>query len=318
MPDQHDKEFNEFHWMVNMLQTLDVGLVVIDRQQQVQLWNGFMENHSGMKPEVVRGRQLAEIYPEMPHDWLNRQLSMIFTLGNKAFSTWEQRPYIFPFHTYQPITGQADLMYQNVTIIPLLGLDGRVNHACMMVYDMTDAAVNKQGLKAANDELAMISRTDALTRLFNRGHWESELEKTYRRYQRTGEPHCLVMFDIDHFKKVNDGFGHPAGDEVIRQTSRILRASLRTTDVAGRYGGEEFGVILVNTDIAGANFFAERLRKQIEKHAVNYEGQSISYTISVGICQLNQTIHSHKDWLEKADQALYRSKQNGRNQVSHS
>ncbi|MFP8966042.1 diguanylate cyclase [Pokkaliibacter sp. CJK22405] len=315
MSENHDKEFEEFHWMVNMLQTLDVGLVVIDREQKVSLWNGFMENHSGMKPEVVRGQVLSSIYPDMPHEWLSRQLNMIFNLGNKAFSTWEQRPYIFPFPTYQPITGQADYMYQNATLIPLAGLDGKINHACIMIYDMTDAATNKVALKAANNDLEAISRTDALTRLFNRGHLEKEINRTVQRFKRTNEPHVLVMMDIDHFKKVNDTYGHPAGDEVIRQTSRILRACLRNTDFAGRYGGEEFAVVLVNTDIAGGQFFAERLRKQIEKHSVTVDGEAISYTVSLGVAQLTAEMET-SHWIEKADSALYESKHAGRNRVT--
>ncbi|WP_305857923.1 GGDEF domain-containing protein [Balneatrix alpica] len=310
------ENFKEFHWMVNMLQTLDVGLVVIDAEKKVQLWNGFMENHSGMKPDVVRDKDITTLYPEMPVDWLDRQLNMVFTLGNKAFSTWEQRPYLFPFRTYQPITGRAEFMYQNITIIPLTGLDGRTDHACIMVYDESEAALNRNDLKQANAELAWLSQTDPLTRLFNRGYWEDRLVHEFQRFKRTEQPVSLIMFDIDHFKKVNDTYGHPAGDEVIRHVSRILKSCIRTTDIAGRYGGEEFGVILINTDAAGAAYFAERLRKQVEKNPAVHEGTSIPFTISLGAAQACLEMHDYQNWLDRTDKALYQSKHNGRNQLT--
>ena len=122
------------------------------------------------------------------------------------------------------------------------------------------------------------------------------------------------MFDIDHFKKVNDTFGHQAGDEVIRQTAQTLRRTIRKTDIAGRYGGEEFTVILVDTTAENAMLLAERLRKRIEALLVRYESLKIQFTISLGIAELNDTIPDYKSWLERGDMALYHSKKNGRNQ----
>jgi diguanylate cyclase (GGDEF)-like protein len=122
-----------------------------------------------------------------------------------------------------------------------------------------------------------------------------------------------VLFDIDHFKKVNDTYGHQAGDEVIRITAKLLTECKRATDIAGRYGGEEFAVILIDTLPEGAMVFAERLRKQVENHTVTHDGKDIRFTISLGLAQCGEDIRDHQHWIECSDQALYKAKQSGRN-----
>jgi diguanylate cyclase (GGDEF)-like protein len=137
----------------------------------------------------------------------------------------------------------------------------------------------------------------------------------FRRTRRTQQPSTLIMFDIDHFKKVNDTYGHQAGDDVIRATSARLREAMRSTDIAGRYGGEEFGVILVNTRADGALIFAERLRQTIEASVVRHEQHEIRYTVSLGIAELGAGLKDHKQWIECADQGLYAAKHGGRNRA---
>ena len=124
------------------------------------------------------------------------------------------------------------------------------------------------------------------------------------------------MFDIDHFKKVNDTYGHASGDEVIRKTAQTLLQTARRSDICGRYGGEEFVALLPGTTSDQAMYFAERLRKRIEQLEVETEAGTIKYTISLGICQLNDELLTHIEWFESADKALYFSKENGRNQVN--
>src|SRR5690606_25742057 len=140
-------------------------------------------------------------------------------LKNRAFTTWEQRPYLMQFKNYRPITGTEEFMYPNITISPLVPANGEVNNVCIIIYDVTDIASNKKALERANIELAKLSRTDRLTQLNNRGYWEECLIKEFNRYQRYHHTCSLIMFDIDHFKKVNDTYGHQAGDEVIRTVS---------------------------------------------------------------------------------------------------
>jgi predicted signal transduction protein with EAL and GGDEF domain len=144
-------------------------------------------------------------------------------------------------------------MFQNITLIPLTGTSGEVSHICLIVYDVTDVAMSKQAITAANAKLERLSRTDRLTGLNNRGYWEECLAAEFRRFARTGQKATLVMFDIDHFKKVNDTHGHSAGDAVICTIAKLLARCMRDTDIGGRYGGEEFAVVLVDTDLAAAD-----------------------------------------------------------------
>jgi len=308
-------DIREIHWLMDMLQTIDVGLVVLDRNYSVRVWNGFMENHSGRQSMHVIGANLFETFPDIPEPWFRRKVESVLTLASRSFTTWEQRPYLLRFKNYRPITGTAAFMYQNITILPLVSADGAVNHVGIIIYDVTDVAVGKIGLKDANARLAQLSRTDLLTELNNRGHWEECLRIEFARFQRTGHPCSLVMLDIDHFKNVNDTYGHQAGDEVIRATARLLRESIRTTDIAGRYGGEEFGIILVNTSAESGMILAERLRKRIEAATVSFEQFEIRYTVSLGLADLIEGVQDYTEWLGRSDQALYEAKRSGRNRA---
>ena len=313
MPEQ-SIDIKDFHWLMDMLQTIDVGLVVIDHDYKIQVWNGFMANHSGLSADKTMEKNLFELFKEIPERWFRRKAESVFVLKNRAFTTWEQRPYLFNFKNYRPITGPAEFMYQNITLIPLASLTGEVGHVGVIIYDVTDIAVSKQELQGANAQLETMSRTDQLTKLNNRGYWEERLESEFMRYKRTKQPCALMMFDIDHFKKVNDTYGHQMGDEVIRITARTFEQCLRKTDIPGRYGGEEFGGILLDTGAGGGLLVAERFRQEIEALVVKYEGRELSYTISIGISELAEDIDDYKQWLERADQALYECKRNGRNQ----
>ncbi|OZG70249.1 diguanylate cyclase [Hahella sp. CCB-MM4] len=303
----------EFHWLMDMLQTIDVGLVVLDREFKIQTWNSFMENHSGLPPHAVADKVIFDLFEEIPREWFIHKAQSVFMLKNRSFTTWEQRPFLFRFKNYRPITGTEEFMYQNITISPLISTSGEVNNICIILYDVTDIASNSKQLAKANAKLEMLSRTDGLTQLNNRRYWEERLEAEYRRFKRTGKASTLIMFDIDHFKKVNDTYGHPAGDEVIRQVAGVLRETMRTTDIAGRYGGEEFGLILIDTDASSGNSFAERLRTRVEELIVSHEDSDIHFTISLGIAEVNHSVDDYQEWLERADTALYQSKEGGRN-----
>ncbi|WP_286232989.1 sensor domain-containing diguanylate cyclase [Thalassotalea sediminis] len=309
------EQINELHWLMEMLHTIDVGLVVLDRQYNVQIWNGFMENHSGLLPREVKDKSLFSLFEEIPKEWFIRKSESVFMLKNKAFTIWEQRPYLFKFQNYRPITGTADYMYQNTTFIPLMSSTGEVTHLCLIVYDVTDNAVHKQDLEQANTELAILSQTDGLTKLFNRTHWERCLQSEYKRWTRSQHPSCLVMIDIDHFKKVNDSYGHMVGDDVIRHLSGIIRQHVRETDISGRYGGEEFSILLADTCLENAKVFADRLREEIEQAVVKHNDIEVRYTISLGIAEVDDSIKNYEAWIECADAALYRAKESGRNKV---
>ena len=159
--------------------------------------------------------------------------------------------------------------------------------------------------------------TDALTGLFNRRYMESHLVTLVEQAAARGKPIAVLVVDIDYFKAVNDTYGHDAGDDVLREFALRIRKSIRNIDLACRYGGEEFVIVMPETDMAVATMVAERLRRRIasEPFAIQQGGRSLDVTISIGIAALAGTDDNALAILKRADQALYRAKRDGRNRV---
>ena len=306
-------DFQEFHWLFDIIQSTDIGIVVLDKDFTVNIFNQFMQVHSGISPEEVIDQSIFQKFPYLENEWFSRRINMVFELGVPVYSTWEQRVNVFDFFLRLPIHHDIKRMYQNTTFVPLRAADSKVDKVAILVYDVTDSAVNKLKLEDARDELLKLSRIDKLTALLNRGYWEERLAEEFKRYQRSPTNTCLVMFDIDHFKSVNDNYGHGVGDDAIRAVSRMLLANSRDVDICGRYGGEEFAVILPGTDVTSACYFCERLRRLVFKYEL--PPYHVKFTISLGIAELTPQTQSYEEWVSNADKALYRSKESGRNQT---
>jgi len=171
-------------------------------------------------------------------------------------------------------------------------------------------------LMEANQRLRHMSQTDALTGLDNRRHIETRIEEMFEHAKRLGEPFSCVMVDLDKFKSVNDEYGHQAGDAVLRQLAKILKHEVREIDHAGRYGGEEFILLLTGTVLDAAVTFAERVRKAIESHTFTFDNGAIQRTASFGVAAWpHPKITSCDGLVRAADDALYVAKETGRNRV---
>lgn len=173
--------------------------------------------------------------------------------------------------------------------------------------------IQRAELEAANERLQELATIDGLTGLKNHRSFQEMLQKEFERALRYQRPLSLILLDVDHFKKFNDTFGHPAGDEALRQVARILLEQTRTADFVARYGGEEFVVLLSDTDQEGALLTAERLRARLEAAAWS----RAPLTASLGVATLQERTPRGSELTEQADQALYASKQQGRNRVTH-
>jgi diguanylate cyclase len=172
-------------------------------------------------------------------------------------------------------------------------------------------------LQAVVDGLCELSSRDALTGLANRRTFELELDREIDRVARAGEPALLLMLDIDHFKQVNDRFGHVAGDAVLKAVARALQDSVRPMDTVARVGGEEFAIILPNCAPAFGEAVAERVRRTVEQRPVTVTpGEAIHVTMSLGGAFAPQWVRSSAPlWIERADRQLYRAKAAGRNRA---
>ncbi len=163
-------------------------------------------------------------------------------------------------------------------------------------------------------EIERMATTDGLTGLCNHRVFQQKLTEELKRSERHETPLSLLLTDIDFFKKVNDSYGHPVGDLVLKGVSKVLLQEIRDIDIAARYGGEEFVVILPGTDSVGARNIAERLRKAIMAETYSSDGRTLKVTTSIGIATVPSDARTKEELIEKADQALYHAKHNGRNQ----
>jgi len=171
-------------------------------------------------------------------------------------------------------------------------------------------------LREKNEQLSRLSTTDPLTGLRNRRYVDEILNVEVLRARRYQSPLSLLMADLDHFKRVNDEHGHQAGDAVLRGVADVLRSNLRATDVGGRYGGEEFIVILAQNSIEGATRFAERWHQTVEATRFSIpDGREVEATISIGVASYHGGEQTASGLIAEADSALYAAKQAGRNQV---
>lgn len=294
---------------------INVGVFIVNEQLEIQFWNKFMATNSGVDAVDVIGKPLFDCFPDLPQRWFAKKVSSVFMLKNFAFTSWEQRPYLFPFRHHRPVTGGMEFMCQDLTLMPIKNDAGEVENVCIILFDVTDAAIYRSMHQAAMKKLEMVSRVDGLTQLFNRSHWQSRLAEEFSRAGRYSAPLALIMFDLDHFKSVNDTHGHLGGDAVLVQMASIIKGALRDSDIAGRYGGEEFCVVLPNTSAEGAKVVAERLRNAIQATPVVYENLQIPVTASLGIAEFSLKLKDVEELIANADAALYEAKESGRNRV---
>src|SRR5262245_11292701 len=186
----------------------------------------------------------------------------------------------------------------------------------MNVVLETKVSERTRELAEANARLAQLAVTDGLTGLYNHRHFHERLALEVERSQRSGLPLSLLMLDVDHFKQFNDSFGHPAGDEVLRQLARVLADARRANDVVARYGGEEFAVILVDTAKLTAAKVAERVRERVYAHDFSDAAQRAGRIgISIGVATFPDDGSDVESLVRAADGALYVAKRAGRNRV---
>ena len=294
----------------------DVRLALIDPYHVVRDLLGSL----GVAPQDVQGLQLLKGVDDVPRDQV--------VAASPVLGRWD-----YQRHGWLTRHGA-----RSVAILPLRRSDGLVGFLSLASTDpkrftkdhATDFLARLANIAAVclenavnRERLRLTGLTDALTGLFNRRYLNQRLHEETARALRHREPLSCLFVDVDHFKRVNDSYGHAAGDQVLNELSRYLQSQLRASDIATRYGGEEFAIILPNTDKHNACHLAERIRLGIGTHPVELEsGERIRVTASIGISDLNPvskaTIpQAAKTLLERADAAVYGAKSNGRDRIVH-
>jgi diguanylate cyclase (GGDEF)-like protein/PAS domain S-box-containing protein len=290
-------------WLNALLTSIsDYALVGLDREGRVSDWNTTIGRVTGFTPSVV-GQPYSVFYPV-------------------DTTTPEQ---------IQDRLREADANGWSLDEGPRLRADGSQFLGSAMISPIPDLDPDSVGdgeaayclvLRDISDKRELIDTrrksvfSDHLTGVANRRAFFEAAELELTRNRRTPRPTALILFDADHFKQINDLYGHPAGDQVLRQFGAALSSTFRQVDVVARVGGEEFAVLLPSSTLAGAIAVAERLRMLVESQPVAVEGAAIAYTVSAGIAAVDAGDDIDLDTLiKRADRALYAAKANGRNRV---
>lgn len=203
---------------------------------------------------------------------------------------------------------------QGFTVVGLLNLGFAYLGLILMIsyYELTMQETMKN-LESKNHELATLSITDSLTGAYNRIKLDEMLFSEIINYRKTGKVFSIMICDIDYFKQINDNFGHLFGDTILKEITQLMHQTIRETDICGRWGGEEFMIICLNTPLNGAVFLAEKLRIAIEAFSRNTPHQ---VTMSFGVAEFSST-DTIETLIKRADDALYLAKEQGRNRVEH-
>jgi diguanylate cyclase (GGDEF)-like protein len=208
-------------------------------------------------------------------------------------------------------------LWVEIYTYPILDENGKVSHVIEYTRDITDRKKSEEEKRRLIERLEYLSRTDALTGLINRRALTDSLGYELDRAKRYGGELALLLCDVDNFKEINDTFGHDMGDRALQTLSATLKTMLRKTDIAGRYGGDEFMLILPETALAGAESLADKLLSAVRNADLVFrDGRSVHLSLSIGVTCLAGQKDTIDTLVKRADSAMYSSKQCGRDRVS--
>lgn len=305
----------EYSWAVQTVDNMDAGVVVVDLENKVCAWNHFMQAYSGVNIEQALGKSLFELFPTAPQSWLTAKINLTRHLSSNGFSNWEERPLVFPFQNFTPVSDGVASMYQNLVFSPMLDEHGQVSHVCIMVHDVSEMAKNQLHLRETSNHLSKLNQFDELTGLFNKNQLVSMLGDEFHSNTALTVASTLVFLDIDGLSDINSAYGRLIGDEFVKQTASTLFKTARRSDITGRYSDEIFAAILPETTAEQALFFTERLRKRIEAKMIECDGDAKKWTVSLSISQFNEAMSGYQQWIATAEKALSDAKSKGKNQT---
>ncbi|MGD9807926.1 MAG: diguanylate cyclase [Deferribacterales bacterium] len=291
-----------------VLDSINIGIVMLDTDLNITDWNNWMYIYSDKSAEEVMGKNIYDVYPELNRNCFVRGCKSVLSFGNLVFLSSKLHKYLFPFQLAGSYSTLFEHMQQSCYLIPIKNESGKVEGIMINIHDVTENAVLEKHLRE-------LSYVDGLTGVYNRRTFEHRLQEEFQRHKRDDVSLGVIMFDIDHFKKVNDEHGHQMGDVVLQRVAKLCKEKLRTEDFLARYGGEEFVCLLINQSVDQAELVAERLRKAIEEAVIEDGSISLRVTVSLGVSD-SKFFDTAEELLKDADEALYKAKSSGRNRTA--
>lgn len=316
-----------------------IGQFILRKDFAVLFWNRCMEAWTGIARDQILGSCILGHFPHLGTVKYASRIAGIFQGGPPTVFSSQLHKYVIP----APLPGgKLRFQYTVVTAVPSLAegsydamfaiqdvtslTEAIENHRCALQQVMAEMEERKKAeaeLLTSTEELKRLNRIlkersirDGLTGLFNHRYFYHVLYRDFLLASRCGTDIACLLLDLDNFKQVNDTYGHPCGDLVLKETAALLRSTVRKTDLVARYGGEEFAVLLPDTDLEGGRVIAEHARSAIEKHLFRCGSAVLNITVSMGLAtRIAHQLSKPQDLLAWADKALYRAKANGRNQL---
>lgn len=301
--------------LLELAHTVNLGLVLIDGDERIRLWNRWLEERSGLAADQALGRSLAELFPQMAGSRLEHAVRT--ALQQHLPAILSQSLNRAPFPLQDPLHREAPTVQQAITVAPL-GHAGS-NHCLVQIQDVTAAVLRDRQLREQAQQLQMLSNIDGLTGVSNRRSFDNRFQEEFQRALRSDSNLSVLMLDIDFFKEYNDTYGHQAGDTCLTLVANALKRSLqRGGDFVARYGGEEFAVVLPGCDHPCALQVAAMLQEGVSLLGIPHARSTMTHHVSVSIGVA--TTHPQRqdrpiDLLRAADAALYQAKRQGRNRV---
>ncbi|UCH81500.1 MAG: sensor domain-containing diguanylate cyclase [Nitrospiraceae bacterium] len=287
---------------------INIGIVILDREMKVKKWNRWMEINSGINADKILDSSVYDFFPDLENPKFIRSCKSVFSFGNFCFFSQKLHKHLFQFKSSGYLNADFEFMQQNCAMGPLRNEENEIQYLFIYVQDVTEVAVYER-------KLIEMNMKDGLTGIYNRRYLESRLKEEFSRHKRYSGNFSVIMFDLDHFKDVNDEHGHQCGDFILKSVCARISSIIRNIDIFARYGGEEFCCLLPETSKDGAIYVAERFREAIEEQDNHFDDLNIKVTISLGVANLKDNISSPEMLLKMADDALYRAKNEGRNRV---
>lgn len=294
--------------------SVDNGIIILDKDLNILAWNKWLEIFTKLHEKDVINKNICELFEYVDKKRLQRKIRSVLVTNNPSFYSVDPHQFLIDIKLNSITNVTYTSMQQSVTIVPY-NLENE--QVCIYIYNNTNLCEINAKLQSLNEELEDMSHRDPLTHLYNRRYFTEQSNKIQSFSKRNNHPLSVITLDIDKFKNINDTYGHLTGDEVIIQVARTLESIVRNSDIIARFGGEEFVILVQNSDLDKTLCIAEKIRKEIEICEINtQENESIKFTASFGVAQFDEELDNDniERTLNRADNALYVAKKNGRNQ----